>query len=155
MACRKRKPRTLKSTILSSRYFLSIMVVVVFFTLSHSHNIAAQEPVQWRRTKDGWIDMTQELRQITESQLRYEPSPWDSVWPTAATLCLIVGAYGVLTFDFRASYREIRAKISRNPLGRRIRQSEKIPAEMELEVLDGPIPAFLPITAENPHTPHR
>jgi|GEM_PF-2959723 hypothetical protein len=155
MTCKIRKPRTLKNTILTSRYYLSLMVVVVFFTLSLSHTIAAQETVQWRRTKDGWIDMTQEFHQMTESQLKYEPSPWDSIWPTAATLCLVVGAYGVLTFDFRSSYREIRAKLSRKPLGRGIRQSDKTPVEMERDMLDGTIPALIPITAENPHTPHR
>lgn len=155
MSYKKRNSRTLKNTILSSRSWINVITLVVFFTLFASTNVDAQESIQWRRTKDGWTDMTEELRYMNDVHVEHNSTVWDSIWPAAATLSLAVSAYWVLTFDFRSIYGNCRQKLSKNALGRIIRQSEKTALDSGLRSVDGTIPALIPITEEMSNSPHR
>lgn len=87
----------------------------------------AQDSPQWRRTKDGWVDLAYELRLEPSLPQRNLTSKWGPIWPAAATLCLGASAYWLLTFDRGGRIREKAKNFSKNHLGRFIRQSAFFP----------------------------
>ena len=115
-----------------------------------------EETPQWRRTKDGWIDMTEELRPLNRTPIEYSYSLWSAVWPTAATLCISFTAYWLLTFESHSIHRK---KVKKNPedsLGRLIRQTSDLSSRLALIGPNGELPIPLPILDEkHPHPTSR
>jgi len=83
----------------------------------------AQDSPQWRRTKDGWVDMRLELQTIQKNSAPDYNSSWSNIWPTAATLCIGLTAYWLLTVENTTNFRQNSRKFWEKSLGHFFRQS--------------------------------
>lgn len=131
-----------------------LLLAITFFPIAPPR-AQAEETHQWRRTKDGWIDMTEELRPLDRTPIEYSYSIWSSVWPTAATLCISFTAYWLLTFESNSTYRKKVKKNSVDSLGRLIRQTSYLSSDLSINGPNGELPVPLPILDEKPPFPHQ
>jgi hypothetical protein len=131
-----------------------MLLAITVFTATPT-GVLAEETQQWRRTKDGWMDMTEELRPLDRTTIEYSDSVWSSVWPAAATLCMAFTAYWLLTFDSNSALREKMRKNSVNSLGRVIRQTPDSPTNLSIHGPHGELPIALPVHDENRRFTHQ
>ena len=129
----------------TARLLLQVLLLAIHLIPSPQTLAHAQETQHWRRTKDGWTDMTAELRQSDTAASNYSYSGLSSVWPAAATLCIGLTAYWLLTFESKPEYRNKLRKITKNCLGRFNRQSPTSDDEygMEGSQAELPIPILI------------
>jgi hypothetical protein len=161
MSQNNRSQRTLKNSTQSSRQpqksvttysavlLLQASLLAIHLIPSPQTFADAQETPKWRRTKDGWMDMTEDLRQSNPASSNYSYSGLSSVWPAAATLCMGLTAYWLLTFESKPEYRNKLRKITKNFLGRFNRPSPTCAKEYGLEGSQAELPIPIPIRDEN------
>lgn len=161
MSQNDRNQRTLKNSIQpprqsqnsvsthTARLLLQVLLLAIHLLPSPQTLAHAQETQHWRRTKDGWMDMTEELRKDDPSASDYSYSGLSSVWPAAATLCMGLTAYWLLTFESKPEYRNKLRKITKNFLGRFNRPSPTCAKEYGLEGSQAELPIPIPIRDEN------
>ena len=159
MSQNDRNKRTLKNSIQSSRQaqnsltnnqarqLLQVLLLAIHLFPSLQTSAHAQETQHWRRTKEGWMDMTEELRPEDPAN-DYSYSGLSSVWPAAATLCMGLTAYWLLTFESKPQYRNKLRKITKNFLGRLNRQSPTSAIEYGMEGSQAELPIPIPIRDE-------
>ena len=160
MSQNNRNQRTLKNSIqpprqgrisgttYTTRLLLQVLLLAIHLLPSPQSLALAQETQHWRRTKDGWIDMTAELSQEDSSANAYSYSGLSAVWPAAATLCMGLTAYWLLTFESKPEYRNKLRKITKNLLGRLNRQSPNSANEYGMEASQSEHPIPIPIRDE-------
>lgn len=132
--------------------FASLGLLIAFTELPRVAQ--AQDSPQWRRTKDGWVDLAYELRLEHSLPQRNLTSKWGPIWPAAATLCLGASAYWLLTFDRGGRIREKTKFFCKNHLGRFIRQSALIPENRAAFNQAMPVPVRANAGSEFPLKPH-
>ena len=111
---------------LGIRYFWCALLVVALLHLQvidFLEKSFAQDSPQWRRTKDGWVDMRHELQAIQNNSPPDFNSTWSNIWPTAATLCIGLTAYWLLTVENTSDFRRNSRKFFEKSLGHFFRQS--------------------------------
>jgi|GEM_PF-6120736 len=107
------------------RSFWCALLVVVWLNLQFVEFLeksVAQDSPQWRRTKDGWVDMRLELQAIQNNSAPDYDSIWSNIWPTAATLCIALTGYWLLTVENSADFRRNLRKFLETSLGHIFRQ---------------------------------
>lgn len=137
------------------RRTLQMMLLAITVFAAAPTRVLAEETQQWRRTKDGWMDMTEELRPLDRTTIEYSNSVWSAVWPAAATLCMGFTAYWLLTFDSKSARSEKMRKNSVNCLGRVIRQTTDSSTDLSIQGPDGELPIALPIHDKNRRFTHQ
>lgn len=162
MSQNDRNQRTLKNSIQpprqsqnsvsthTARLLLQASLLAIHLIPSPQTFADAQATPQWRRTKDGWMDMTEDLRQSNPASSNYSYSGLSSVWPAAATLCMGLTAYWLLTFESKPEYRNKLRKIFTNFLGRFNRQSPNSTNEFRIQSSLAEFPIPIPIREETP-----
>lgn len=148
-------PTNLFSCVRTPGLICVAILMVAAVVMSSSNTLGAEESQQWRRTKDGWVDLTSELRLSQPPPFEYSNSIWSSIWPAAATLCIGLGAYWLLTCDPVGDSQEKLEKISANPLGRLIRQTSNFGPDLTSNGNDTLEPIPVRIVDQTQATPHQ
>lgn len=148
-------PKNMFSVVRTSGLLWVVILTIGAVVFTSSIGLSAEEAQQWRRTKDGWVDLTSELRLSQHTPIEYSNSIWSSIWPAAATLCIGLGAYWLLTCDKQDVSQEKMKKISVNPLGRIIRQTRNFAPEPTVNDNNTMEPIPVPIVAPTPASPHQ